>query len=97
MIAFSVVDLPAPLRPIKATTSPATERERDVEQDLGLAVGGVEAGDGQHESVSASEIDFAHAGVGADRGGLAGGDELAAVEHQDGGRHGRRPRPYRAR
>ena len=40
MIAFSVVDLPAPLRPISATTSPRRTCEVDVEEDLRRAVPG---------------------------------------------------------
>ena len=39
--AFIVVDLPAPLRPISATTSPRPDFELDVEQDLRAAVEGV--------------------------------------------------------
>ena len=40
--AFMVVDLPAPLRPISATTSPRPTSKRQVEQDLRGAVPGVE-------------------------------------------------------
>ena len=42
MIALSVVDLPAPLRPSRATTSPARELEAHVEQDLRAAVAGLQ-------------------------------------------------------
>ena len=44
-MALSVVDLPAPLRPISATISPRATLERHLEQDLRLAIGGVEAFD----------------------------------------------------
>ena len=43
MMAFSVVDLPAPLRPTSAATSPRAKRQRHAEQHLGLAVAGGEA------------------------------------------------------
>ena len=45
MMAFSVVVLPAPLRPIRATTSPGVQLERQAEQHLRPAVEGVEVPD----------------------------------------------------
>ena len=42
MIAFIAVDLPAPLRPSSATTSPALRLERHAVQDMGAAVVGVQ-------------------------------------------------------
>ena len=42
---FSVVVLPAPLRPSSATTSFFSTRRRDVEQDVRVAIVAVEAGD----------------------------------------------------
>ena len=45
---LSRVDLPAPLRPTQATTSPGRTPMVDVEQDLRFAVGDVQALDGQY-------------------------------------------------
>ena len=101
-MALSVVDLPAPLRPISATISPRADLERHVEQDLRLAVGGVEAFDFEDGRLgharltppalprraapapdAAAQIDLAHAGVGAHLVRPAGGDDLAAHQHDD--------------
>ena len=47
MIAFSVVDLPAPLRPIRQSTSPGADGEARAAEHLHRAVAGVEVGDGR--------------------------------------------------
>jgi hypothetical protein len=43
MIDLMVVDLPAPLRPSRATTSPGLHRKRHIMQDVRAAIEGVEA------------------------------------------------------
>ena len=48
MTDFSVVVLPAPLRPSRVTTSPAFDVEIDAVQDVGFAVPGLEVLDRQH-------------------------------------------------
>ena len=48
MMLFSVVDLPAPLRPSSATTSPRADLEAHVVQDVRAAVVAVQAGDLKH-------------------------------------------------
>ena len=45
------VDLPAPLVPSRASTSPRRDLEADVEQDLHVAVGEVDVGDLQGREV----------------------------------------------
>jgi hypothetical protein len=92
MIAFMVVDLPAPLRPISATTSPRRPRSQ-VKQDLRGAVPGAEPVDREHgviassarcsRSLAGAEIDFLHLRDVADRCGVAVGDQPAARQHDD--------------
>ena len=70
MIAFSGVDLPAPLRPIRHRTSPGATARLSAAQDADLAVAGVEA---STASVMA-EVGGLDGGVGADLRRRAGGE-----------------------
>ena len=49
MIDFSVVVLPAPLRPSSVTTSPARTSKLDAVQDVRLAVPGLQVLDGEQQ------------------------------------------------
>ena len=83
-IERSVVDLPAPLEPIRVTTSPSLDVERDPLQRLDRAVMGVDLLDLQqcHQCLL-PEVRLDHARVGPDLGRWPLRDLLAVVEHRD--------------
>src|SRR3954471_4034248 len=92
MIAFIVVDLPAPLRPTRATHSPAAtasetpystwawpyQASSDCTSSIALL-----RHRGRRERRSSAEVDLAHACVVAHRRRRAFGDQLAARQHDD--------------
>ena len=98
-MAFSVVVLPAPFGPRRATTSPAADVQRDVADDRRAVVAGGQALDGQdrvaHHPASrvqrvggaararAAQVGLDHARIAADLVGRPRRDHLAELEHDD--------------
>ena len=84
---FSVVLLPAPLRPSSATTSLRSTRSDDVEQDVRIAVIAVQPVDLEQahveHSVHAAEIGFLHLGVALDLLRRAFDQHAAFLQHGD--------------
>ena len=77
MMLRTVVVLPAPLRPSRHTTSPASTVEREVEQDVAVAVVRVDVAELEQrhqDAAGCAEVHALHVGVGADLGGRALGD-----------------------
>ena len=91
MIAFIVVDLPAPLRPTRATHSPAPTPSETPKRICAWPYQASSRCDVKHRSAraasarsrAAAEVDLAHARVVAHRRGRPFGDQLAARQHDD--------------
>src|SRR4026208_1243583 len=78
MIALRVVDLPAPLRPRRATTSPLSTARARLNRIWARPSPALKA-----RTSSIAKVHLAHLRVGAHLVGRAGGDDLALVEHDD--------------
>src|SRR5687767_1430509 len=77
MIAFSVVDFPAPLRPRSATTSPSRTSRSTSNSTWARPYPAF-----RPRTSSVAKVDLAYARIGADLLGGPGGDDLAEV-HDD--------------
>ncbi len=88
-IVRSVVDLPAPLDPMRVTISPSSTVEADPAQGMDRPVVGVDVLELEecHRSsllgCAAAEVGLDDSWVGADLGGAPFGDDLAVVEDRD--------------
>src|SRR3954469_11320525 len=78
MIAFSVVVLPAPLRPRSTATSPARSSRSTSKRIRARPYPAL-----SRLSSSVAKVDLPHAGIGANLGGRAARDQLARVQHDD--------------
>src|SRR6478735_5561921 len=78
MIAFSVVDLPAPLRPSSATTSPARTSRSTPNSTRARPYPA-----SRPRTSSIAKVDLPDARVSAHLFGRTGGDELTLVQHHD--------------
>src|SRR5262245_29227010 len=88
MIDFSVVVLPAPLRPRSVTTSPANTSKvtpcRTWDSPYQAWRSSTARSGSAMASIARSQVGFDHLGIPRHAGVVALGDDLAAGEHRDG-------------